>query len=275
MLPFAYHFSIDDSFDCLWRSSNGILAGDRASEIDLLAFFDDLHHQFDANIDVYLFFQQTSADRVVSLNDIASRTKYFQDRGWLRFAPHAIDKATPPYSQPPTEAGAFYDLASEQIDRITGPNRHSRWVRLHYFSECYELAPLLRSRGVEALLTTDKPVGSYRLPRFETEQLKREGISQYAGIHFVRSHVRIENLANRCLNDDQLDSELDAICANSPCAVILTHEYELVQPEVREMTYRVFSWIQRRQLSSIADSKLRLKLLDLPNSFPSQAGDRR
>ena len=38
------------------------------------------------------------------------------------------------------------------IAHFVGPRQASRWVRLHYFSECFELAPFWRDKGVEALL---------------------------------------------------------------------------------------------------------------------------
>ena len=263
----TYHFSVDDGFECLCVDSNRAM---ELPEFDYLEFFDRLHRQFDAVLDVYLFLEHKIGDRRCSLADInESRLQWFQNRPWLRFAPHAIDRDTPPYKQSAAQAQSFYESASQHIDRFAGPRRHSHLVRLHYFSECYEIASCLRAHGVEALLTTDKPAISYRLPMRNNEQLRQAGITEFAGIHFLRSHVRIENLVGRSLDDDQLNDELNALSAGASCAVILTHEYELVRPEVREMTCRVFSWVKRRQLKSISERDLRAKMfaIDLSGVF--------
>jgi hypothetical protein len=262
MPPLAYHFSVDDAFDCFLNATDRTASSSAEHGIGIFEFYDDLHRRFEADVDVYLFLEHQVAGCTRSLSDVKStHVGQFQNRSWLRFAPHALNDATPPYSQLPAEAAAFYVTTSRHIERIAGPNRHSRWVRLHHFSECYELAECLRAHRVEALLTTDKPAGSYRLPNEQKKKLIETGIANYNGIHFVRSHIRIENLVGHALDDRQLDSALDSICKNSFCAVILTHEYELMRSEVREMTYRVFSWIQRRQLKSIWEANLKSRML--------------
>lgn len=250
----SYHFSVDDVLDCLLEVSDreqGLF------EHPFFAFLQQLHDLFDVKVDLYLFLRKLTGNAQRTLADVSESLKpSFQASPWIRFGPHALDNATPPYAQTLEAQREFCESVYDHILRFAGQERASRWVRLHYFSECYELATFFRSRQVDALLTTDKPALSYRLPESQNEQLARQGCTEFAGIRFVRSHVRLENLVDRSLDDLQLECELERQCAGSTCAVIFTHEYELARPEVREMTLRVFSWLRRKQLTPIDDMSL-------------------
>lgn len=248
----SYHFSVDDTLDCLLEVSD---RDQYLFDHEFFSLLRQLHDQFNAQVELYLFLRKQCGGAHRSLADVSDSLKpAFQASPWIRLGPHALEFDTPPYAQTVEAQQAFCELTYEQILRFAGENCASRWVRLHYFSECYELATYFRSRQVEALLTTDKPAVSYRLPALQTEQLRQHGHTEFSGIRFVRTHVRIENLVERSLDDRQLASELERLCTGSACAVILVHEYELARPAVREMTFRVFAWIQRKQLIPIDDS---------------------
>lgn len=242
----SYHFSVDDVLESLLEVTD---RGQELFEHEFFGFLRELHKQYDASVDLYLFLQRSGEGAVRSLADVTERLRpILQECPWLSFAPHARDAATPPYDQSPADQQAFCTGVFRHIARFAGAGRTSRWVRLHYFSESYELATYFRSHGVEVLLTTDKPAVSYRLPVPETKQLQQQGYTEFAGIHVVRSNIRVENLVGRSLDDDQLDAELNRMCPPNSCAVVFTHEYELARREVREMTLRVFSWLRRRQV---------------------------
>lgn len=247
-----YHFSIDDVLDSLLEAS------DQSDELFQHEFFDFLqrfHDRFNVNVDLYVFLQKQIGATLRTLDDVSgSLLPSFRDVPWIGFGPHARDDETPPFAQCPDDQRAFCESVYDQILRFAGPERCSRWVRLHYFSECFELGDYFQSRGVKALLTTDKPAISYRLPANQTDQLKRHGFTEYSGIGFIRSHVRLENLVERSLSERQLHGELDRLCGESTCAVIFTHEYELARPEVRDMAFRVGSWLESRQLESVDGS---------------------
>lgn len=110
---------------------------------------------------------------------------------WIRFGPHALDSTTPPHTQTLAAQQEFCESFYNHIHRFAGRELASRWVRLHYFSDCCELATFFRSRQVDALLTTDKPALRYRLPVSQNEQLARQSDTEFASNHFVRSHVRL------------------------------------------------------------------------------------
>ncbi len=266
----AYHFSVDDSFEYIYQLYEmhplkpSHESGRVCASSGLLQFYDELHRDFNAEVDLYFYLNDDSQDQPRSLRDVAGALEcWFDARPWLRLAPHALDKSTPPHAQSVSDARTFYDDTARQLARIAGHDRHSHWVRLHYFSECYELASCLGTWGVEALLTTDKPIASYRLPPSQAESLRQFGVTHFAETQFIRSHVRIENLVDRGLDDESLDKELQQLIGNHSCAVIFTHEYELVRPEVQEMTRRVFCWIKKRRLKPISDPHFRQRLSDM------------
>lgn len=246
MPPTSYHFSVDDALESLLEVSD---RRQSLLEHPFFGFLNQLHMRYDAHIDLYLFSQLSPERGCRGLEHISSSLRNcFDNCPWLRLGPHGLDDATPPHTQSISEQLAFFEAAYAEIARFAGHDRLCEWMRLHYFSECYELASYLRSHRVSALLTTDKPAICYRLPSEAREGLQKHGRTDFNGIHFVRSHVRVENLAGRSLSDLQLFDELDRLCANTTCAVVFTHEYELIRPEVREMTFRVFDWFRHRQL---------------------------
>lgn len=238
------HFSVDDVLLALLEVSRG---GGSPADHPFFQFLVQVHEEFEIDVDLYLFREIQQVDRAGSLTEVSSHLRdWFQQNPWLRFGPHAQNHDTRPHDQPPDEQQSFCEATYADIERFAGPGRTSRWVRLHYFSESYELATYLRSRKVEALLTTDKPAVSYRLPSTETEQLRVAGAVEFAGIRFVRSHVRIEALVGNAETDAALDMALRQLCPARGCTVVFTHEYELVRPEVRDMTWRVLSWLRDR-----------------------------
>ena len=245
--PQFYHFSIDDVLDCLLEVSRG---SQSLFDYPFFSFLQQLNREFGASCDLYLFGRQSNE---VGAPGLAMVPDHLQPElaaaDWLRFGPHALERATPPHAQSVDEVRRTCEEIYRHILRFAGRGSLARWLRFHYFSECYEQAEWLRSYGVSTLLTTDKPACSYRLPWTNTEQLRNLGRTQYNGLNFVRSHIRTENLID-CYGRE-LDDELDRLVGNAECAVIFTHEYELEREEVRMATRRVLDWVRRRNLKSM------------------------
>lgn len=244
-----YHFSIDDVFNCLFEVSR---APELILEHHFFRFLQQLHEDYHARVNLYAFLSGADQYQGKNLGDVSSQLKeYFQQAPWLLFGPHAINRATPPHAQPLAEQLDFCQATYRQLERFAGAAAFSTWVRFHYFSECYELAELLKKQRVAAILTTDKSVACYRLPPPQKAQLQRQGTTYYNGIEFVRSHIRVEDVVAALKSDDSLDDELSRRLGNADCAVIFTHEYELDRPEVRRMTRRIFDWVKRHRLQPI------------------------
>jgi hypothetical protein len=245
--PF-YHFSVDDVFDAFME------VADRQLSLFDQPFFRFLRHlnlTFGTHTSLYLFYRKELAGRMRTLTHVPSSLKItFSENPWLRLGPHALDYKTPPYAQSPQEQMRIFDTIYAEIERFAGPQAVSKWVRLHYFSESYELAEYFRTKGVTALLSTDKEAISYRLPAYAKESLKNAGTVTYEGMTFVRSHLRIENLLRDPTLADDADTILDSLLARSGYSVIMTHENEISSAEVRDLTEKVLRYFKNREIYS-------------------------
>jgi len=128
-----------------------------------------------------------------------------------------------------------------QIDRFAGKDMYCSWVRLHYFSELYEQGPYFAEKGVTALLTTDRPAGSYRMGEEVASQLNTFGFSRFNSTNFIRTHFRLEDFANARLSEGEIREEFVRTIKQYGFIVMLAHEYELTRPEVRSMLIQVMN----------------------------------
>jgi hypothetical protein len=244
--PSQYHFSVDDVLDVLVEASE---SARNPAEHPILAFLSELHATFKMRVDLYLFLQKAQNGSIHSLREVTGRVgQWLRANPWIRLGPHALNPETPPYKQDLESQKETIQRTYDEIDRLTGPEQYSHWVRLHYFSESYELAPELLARGVQALLTTDKPAASYRLNETDRNTLRQRGSLDVAGIRFIRSHLRVEELAARCADERHLDQQLSEILPAAGCAVVFTHECELRRPEIRQAIRRILSWFDRNRV---------------------------
>ena len=116
------------------------------------------------------FYQKSINGRLRTLKEVSGSLKdVFLENPWLHAGPHGLDNSTPPHLQQPDDQIEVFESIYEELQRFAGCNAMSKWIRLHQFSESYELAEYFKSKGVEALLSTDKDAVSYRLPENERE----------------------------------------------------------------------------------------------------------
>lgn len=231
VLLVGFHFSIDDVLDCLIELADRGLPPERQP---VLAFCQALADE-GAVTDLYLFRSAAgAAGRLRRLDEIggaaAERLRGLQG---VRFGPHAEDYATAPHAQPLEAQRQTMQGLFAAIDRFAAPGQRARWLRLHYFSECYELAPLWRAQGVEALLATDKPAIAYRLPELEKETLRLRGSVDFGGIAFRRSHLRLESFAGEAADPPRFLARIDAALAEHGFVALFTHEIDIADPRVR------------------------------------------
>jgi hypothetical protein len=246
MIMPSYHFSIDDVFDAFIEVSDSRLP---LFDHPFFRFLKEAHDEFGANVSLYLLYQKKIRDRIRTLAEVSeTNIETLRENRWLRFGPHALDYETPPYTQSPTEQITVFDAIYTEIERFAGGGT-STWVRLHYFSESYELAEYFQTKGVEALLSTDKAAVSYRLPVYAQEQLSNQGIVNYKGMTFVRSHLRVETLA-RDISPRNVQRAIEPLLPHPGRVVVLTHEYELALPEVRAMAVAMLRYLKNRGVGS-------------------------
>jgi hypothetical protein len=227
----GYHFSVDDVCAAFLDVSD---RGSPALEHPLFAFLAGLYREFGTRTDLYLFAEQELAGARRRLAEVSARNRAeYETFSWLGLGPHGHDGATPPHRQALPALLATLDSLYAEIARIAGGVRRSRWLRLHEFSESFECAGYLRGRGVDTLLLTDKPRVAYRLPEPAKEAVRRHGRTRHGGLRFLRSHLRVEDLAAEGLDGAGLELRLAEVLERHGFAVLFTHEVALLDPRVR------------------------------------------
>ena len=214
-----FHFSIDDVFDSLFDKTHPL--------VDFVNKLDVVHP-----VDLYCFYQ----DGDKTLCDITEN--HFN--GHVEFNVHGLDKETPPYAQVPEEQKSVFNDIYYEFQRI-GYER-SNQTRLHYFSESYELSDYFLERGVDTLFTTDKEALLWRLPIELKESMSETGQCNYQGLNFVRTTLRTENLVGLA-PWEVADILIELVTSDKPISV-MTHEYELMRPQVRELTNYVIKFLK-------------------------------
>lgn len=205
----------------------------------LLAALDRLYAGSHLPIDMYVFWRGHVGNERRTLRQLAAPlAEQLAARPWLRVGPHGLDHATPPYlMDPAAQQQVFTDIYTE-LERLTTPHQRARNVRLHCFSESFALADWWRTRGVEALLLTDRPAVAYHLDARSRAELAERGETMVNGMRAYRTHERIEDLAQLQLDDRELAARLDAHLQRHGRLVLCSHEADLARPEVVDMALR-------------------------------------
>ena len=155
-----YHFSVDDVFDSLIEITRNEAP---LFSHPFFALMKEFHDECGAQVDLELFWEREIDGVLYTLSDVRDLTEEIHASGsWLRFGPHAHSYMLAPFEQTPDEQMAVFDKIYEQISRFAGKELYAQWVRLHYYSESYELADYFSKYGVTALFSTDREVGSHR-----------------------------------------------------------------------------------------------------------------
>ena len=243
-----YHFSIDDVFDSIIEASDANIA---LFKHPFFNFLQSLHTDYGVYIDLYLFYQKITQGRLRNLTEISPYLKTdFISAPWLRLGPHALDYDTAPYLQSFAEQEKTFNVIYKEIRRFAGSSNMSRWLRLHYFSEAYELSTYWQSQGVDTLLLTDKPAVAYRLPNQEKEKLESSGFVQYQGLNLRRSHERIENLPDEAISPHSLHIRLANHLEKQGYLTLFSHEINMSDAKVNNITHECLSYVSQLGLSS-------------------------
>ncbi|PJE64581.1 MAG: hypothetical protein COU90_01955 [Candidatus Ryanbacteria bacterium CG10_big_fil_rev_8_21_14_0_10_43_42] len=241
--PF-FHFSVDDVLDALLQVSE---TEQELFSHPFFAFLKELHDTHGITVDLYCFYQESKDRNKKTLADVSDNYQsIFKANPWIRFGPHALDYETAPYAQTPEEQIGVFDAIYKEIDRFAGAEARSLWVRLHYFSESFELADYFHENGVTALFTTDKDAMSHRMPEEVKVSLRATGMAEYKGMQFIRTHFRAENFANENADEKVIKKDLSEVLKKHGFVTMLTHEYELVRPEVREVIRTVTPIVKKK-----------------------------
>ena len=228
-----FHFSVDDVIDALIEVTDKQIP---MFQHPTFGLFKELNDRYGLTVDLYLFYQKEINGVVRTLSEVRDLRLELETAGnFLRFGPHALDYPNPPHSQTPEEAEASMERIYKEIDRFAGQKHKSKELRLHFYSETYELADFFTKNGVDLLFSTDRAVGSYRLPISRTKKLLQKGEVSYLGTKFVRTHYRLEFLAEEKTSDSELKKYYDQMLSSYGYVVCYTHECELSRPEIRSL----------------------------------------
>ena len=86
----------------------------------------------------------------------------------------------------------------------------------------------------------------WRVPDTLKHLIKRHGYCDYNGIRFIQTNIRVENLIGKDKND--VVEILEDVCYKKEYPNVMTHEYELLRPEVREMTSFVLDYLTKKEM---------------------------
>lgn len=229
----AYHFSVDDVFASLFAPAE---AKQAVTDQPAIRFLLELTQSYGTQTDLYVFLHDPPEDRTRDLRRVPDFVCAQVSRlEGLRFGPHGRNYISPPHAETLARQEATLRELYAAIARFCDSAKLSRWVRLHYFSECYEMAPVFLEHGAEALLLTDKPAITYRLDESLKAELIEKGWTTKDGLAFIRSHMRFETCVAEGLSIAEVCARAEKIVEETGFVVLFTHEVDLADPRVREM----------------------------------------
>lgn len=244
-----FHFSIDDVFESLIEVTDNDVP---LFEQKMFKILKEMHDIYGGQVDLELFLEKEIDGRVRSLAEVRSiQNELIEAGSWLKFAPHAKNYQVAPYQQSVDELQQVFSAIYSEIDRFAGANTYTPWVRLHYYSEAYELKKYFHAKGVVALFTTDNLAGSHRNPNEIGQQLVQTGTAEFAGMQYIRTHYRLENFTNSRLSDVDLEKMFADAISRYGHVIYYSHEYEFNRSEVRSMYRRACSVLDKMGLKSI------------------------
>lgn len=245
-----YHFSIDDVIDSFIEVSDKNIP---PYKHPFFSYLLKIHKLFDTNIDLYLFYQNTINGKLRTLKDVSAKNfkKWFEDNPWLKLGPHALDYDTAPYNQSVSEQKNTLDKIYAEIERFASEKNLANFLRLHYFSESFELAKYFKGKKVSALFTTDKNSISYRMPQSFKQKLMKKGYVKFKEMEFMRSHFRLENLANQKLTRESLEKIIYNLVNQYGIVIFFTHEREIPKLQVQKLTISALEILEKKGLKGI------------------------
>jgi hypothetical protein len=244
-----YHFSIDDVFDSLIEVT---IKNIPLFEHPFFSLMKEIHDSYGSQIDFELFYEKEIDGVIYTLSDVRDLSKEITESGsWMRFGPHAQNYMIAPFEQAPEEQELIFDKIYCEIDRFAGNLFYAKWVRLHYYSESYELATYFKSKGVTALFSTDREAGSHRMSELVAKSLLEVGFASYEEASFIRTQYRVEVFTNRRQSEEDLRLLFLESLEKYGYIIFYSHEYEFARSEVRSMTRKTFKVLNELGIKSI------------------------
>ena len=233
------HFSIDDVFKSL------IEVTDKKIPLKKHWFFSQIYKlwkKYNIRTGLYIFYKGKINGKNRYLTEIRNLKNELKDN-WIYFGPHALDHNSPPHKFSINDQKEHVNKIYDQIYRFAGKKNITKKVRLHEYSECYELQRLFKKHKVNTLFSTDKNVGSHRLPKKYKTDLVLTGETKYNNMYFRRTDFRIENL-DKNINKNYI--KFYNISKKRKFITIYSHEYELKKKNIKKILNDNISLLSRK-----------------------------
>lgn len=234
-----FHFSVDDVFETL------IDISDKKVKLKNHWFFSQLFFlwkKFKIKSALYLFYEGNVSNKKRNLKEVRNLKEELKDN-WLYFGPHALNYKSPPHKYTPKEQREHFKHIYSEINRFAGKKYMAKKIRLHEYSECYELSNFFKKYNAEALFTTDKDIGSHRMPHNRRSELINLGKTNYKNMNFIRTDFRVENLKDD-LNYNHVI--FDDFFKKKKTITIYTHEYEMKKRKIKRSLVKNISLIAKK-----------------------------
>lgn len=243
-----YHFSVDDVFDALIEVSDWKIS---LFEHPFFKFLKEINKEFGVKVGLHLFFQKSINGKMRTLKEIANIRDEIEKNPWLFFGPHALEYETPPYMQSKSQQIETFEKIYKEINRFAGQRSYTKYVRLQYYSESFELADYFKEKGVIALFSTDREVGSHRMPKSIGKKLLEKGAAKYKGMNFIKTQFRVEFFRDEGLNNRQIIEKFKKAFEKYNFLIFYTHEVDMNNENGRRMTIMMLNAAKNLNLPSI------------------------
>ena len=216
-----FHFSVDDVFESLIEISD---SNKRLRDHWFFSYLYEIYKKYNIKIAVYLFYEQKINNRLRNLTQVKNIKKHLSEN-WLYFGAHALNYNNPPHKLSLQLQKRHMNQIYKEIIRFAGKKYLARKVRLHEYSECYELKNELKKYKVESLFATDRKTATYRMLNQNRRELLDRGHTTFKGMNFIRTDFRVENMITK--SKDINIKKIKNVMKNKNFLTIYTHEYEL------------------------------------------------
>lgn len=235
MINKEFHLSVDDVFKSL------IFVSDNKIPLKKYFFFRELYQlwkKYKIKTGLHLFYEQKIKGKVRNLCEVRNLKNELKEN-WLYFNVHALNPHTPPYKQSITKQKKTFDKIFNEIRRFAGKEYLTNYVRLHHYSESFELSKYLKKKKIKALFSTDRNVGSHRLPKKNSRELIIFGKTLYKGLKFIRTDFRVEWIKN--YKRKEILNRFIKCYKNKNRLIIYSHEYNFKRKKFRAALKKIIS----------------------------------
>lgn len=236
----SFHFSIDDVFEFLIEIS------DKKIPIKKHYFFKSLYNlwkKYKIKTGLHIFYEGIINNKLRTLKEVRIIKNEIKE-GWIYFGAHALNVNTPPYSQKPQEQKKFINNTYKEISRFAGKKFLSKRIRLHHYSETYEISKFLRNKKIYGLFSTDRKVGAHRLPKKFSKQLIEKGLLVYNKLQFIKTDYRIEFLINN--SKKKIINKFFKTLKQKKFIIIYSHEYEFKKKVIINTLNKIMDTLTNR-----------------------------